>query len=223
VEEVVRLTEGRSNDGYYTPMQAAHILRLTPTRVRQLLQSGELEGERDEAGHWLIPARLVHERLERLRRESFLEAVGYDPSSGREMRELVEVLRSQVEMLRAELDEAHAANRENRRIIAALTQRIPELEAPRSRQDRPKRPAAPRIGVTSPRPPETLKRAQRIGLGTPPSSRCVGDSFARGGGGCSVAELQAAWALDHSSVGGGTTLRRARKKKPRRSILGGKG
>ena len=33
-------------------------------------------------------------------------------------------------MLRAQLDEAHAANRQNRRIIAALTRRIPELEAP---------------------------------------------------------------------------------------------
>jgi predicted component of type VI protein secretion system len=100
--------------------------------VRQLLQSGELEGERDEAGHWLIPARAVHERLERLRRESFLEAVGYDLSSVREgsLQELVEVLSSQVEMLRAELDEAHAANRENRRIIAGLVERIPAIEAP---------------------------------------------------------------------------------------------
>ncbi len=122
---MVRLTVEWSNGGYYTAMQAAHILRLTPTRVRQLLQSGELEGERDEAGHWLIPAGAVHERLERLRRESFLEAVGYDPSSVRELQELVEVLGSQVEMLRAELDEAHAANRENRHIIADLVERIP--------------------------------------------------------------------------------------------------
>ena len=123
------VAEGRYNGDWYTAMQAAHILRLTPTRVRQLLQSGELDGERDEVGHWLIPAHVVHERLERLRRESFLEAVGYDPSSVGEMRELVEVLRSQVEMLRTELDEAHAANRENRRIIAALTSRIPERPA----------------------------------------------------------------------------------------------
>jgi predicted component of type VI protein secretion system len=132
VQEVVRLTVEWSNGGNYTAMQAAHILRLTPTRVRQLLQSGELEGERDEAGHWLIPARAVHERLERLRRESFLEAVGYDLSSVREgsLQELVEVLSSQVEMLRAELDEAHAANRENRRIIAGLVERIPAIEAP---------------------------------------------------------------------------------------------
>jgi len=111
-------------------------LRLTPTRVRQLLQAGELEGERDAAGHWLIPARAVHERLERLRRESFLEAVGYDPagSSVSEMRDLVEVLRSQVEMLRAELHAAHAANRETRRIIAVLSQWFPELGASGSAQ-----------------------------------------------------------------------------------------
>jgi excisionase family DNA binding protein len=124
------MAEGHTDRGFYTPTEAALILRVTPTRVRQLLQDGELEGERDEAGHWLTPARAVHERLERLRRESFLEAVGYDLSSVREMPDLVEVLREQVEMLRVELEEAHAANRENRRIIAALTQRIPAIEAP---------------------------------------------------------------------------------------------
>ena len=151
VQEMVRLTVEWSNGGNYTAMQAAHILRLTPTRVRQLLQSGELEGERDEAGHWLIPARAVHERLERLRRESFLEAVGYDPSSVRELQELVEVLGSQVEMLRAELDEAHAANRENRRIIAALTSRIPAIEAPSEPPGAPETAAEASEG-TEPRP-----------------------------------------------------------------------
>jgi hypothetical protein len=111
--------------------------------VRQLLKSGELEGEHDEAGHWLIPAHVVHERLERLRRESFLEAVGYDPSSVREMRELIDVLLSQVEMLRAELDQAHAVNRENRRIIAARTQRIPEIETPREQAPSQERSGSP--------------------------------------------------------------------------------
>ncbi|MDQ3942878.1 MAG: helix-turn-helix domain-containing protein [Actinomycetota bacterium] len=124
------MAEGHTDGGFYTPTEAALILRVTPTRVRQLLQAGELEGERDEAGHWLILARTVHERLERLQRESFLEAVGYDLSSIREMPNLIEVLREQVEMLRVELGEAHAANRENRRIMAALTQRIPEIETP---------------------------------------------------------------------------------------------
>ena len=67
-------------------------------------------------------------RLERLRRESLLEAVGYDPSSIHESRELVEALHAQVETLRAQLEEAHAANRENRRSITVLTQRIPDPE-----------------------------------------------------------------------------------------------
>ena len=40
-------------------------------------------------------------------------------------------------MLREQLAEAHAANRENRRIIAALTQRIPELEAPSEPREAP--------------------------------------------------------------------------------------
>jgi hypothetical protein len=129
--------------------------------VRQLLHSGELEGKRDEAGHWSIPTRVVHARLERLRRESFLEAVGYDPSSLCEVEELVEVLRAQVEVLREELGEAHAANRENRRIIAALTQRIPEIEAPAS----PEPPESPTAategegGTTG--PPDQQTTAQR--------------------------------------------------------------
>ena len=48
---------------------------------------------------------------------------------------LVEVLRDQVADLRARLDREQEANRENRRIIAALTSRIPEIEAlPEQRQ-----------------------------------------------------------------------------------------
>jgi hypothetical protein len=123
---------GWSDRGSYTPTQAAHILRLTPTRVRQLLQSGELEGERDEAGHWSIPARVVHTRLEHLRRESLLEAVGYDPSS---VREMVEELRDRVRSLERMLEQERVARTEERRrhdtLMAQLMQRIPELQAPR--------------------------------------------------------------------------------------------
>jgi hypothetical protein len=44
--------------------------------------------------------------------------------------ELVAELRTHVAGLREQLEQAHERDRENRRIIAALTQRIPELEAP---------------------------------------------------------------------------------------------
>jgi hypothetical protein len=43
--------------------------------------------------------------------------------------DLVKVLRNQVEYLRAQLAEEREANRENRRIIGGLVQRVPELEA----------------------------------------------------------------------------------------------
>jgi hypothetical protein len=126
------LASGWSERDSYTPTQAAHILRLTPTRVRQLLQSGELEGERDEAGHWSIPARVVHTRLEHLRRESLLEAVGYDPSS---VREMVEELRDRVRSLERMLEQEREARTEERRrhdtLIAQLMQRIPELQSSR--------------------------------------------------------------------------------------------
>ena len=151
------MAEDHTDGGFYTPTEAALILRVTPTRVRQLLQDGELEGERDEAGHWLIPARAVHERLERLQRESFLEAVGYDLSSVREIPDLVEVLREQVEMLRVELEEAHAANRENRRIIGALTSRIPELPAPQEPRESPE--TVPEMPM-GPEPQEAREEAQ---------------------------------------------------------------
>jgi hypothetical protein len=45
--------------------------------------------------------------------------------------QLVEVLRDQLRDLREQLGQANERDRENRRIIAALTQRIPEIEAPR--------------------------------------------------------------------------------------------
>ena len=46
-------------------------------------------------------------------------------------RELVEALREQVEDLRSRLDRETEANRENRRIIAGLIERVPEVEGPR--------------------------------------------------------------------------------------------
>jgi hypothetical protein len=134
VNEGVSSVAGWSDRGSYTPTQAAHILRLTPTRVRQLLQSGELEGERDDAGHWSIPARVVHTRLEHLRRESLLEAVGYDPSS---VREMVEELRDRVAFLERSLERRSVEAERYQQIVAGLTQtnnqlatRLRELDPP---------------------------------------------------------------------------------------------
>ncbi len=155
------MTEERAGRDSYTPTEAALILRVTPTRVRQLLQDDELEGHRDEAGHWLIPARAVHERAERLRRESFLEAVGYDLSSVREMRELVEELRDRVRSLEGQLSEEREARRRADTIIMQLTQanaalvaRVPELEATQNGQEGAQRPAGGSVEAEGREEPE---------------------------------------------------------------------
>ncbi|MDP9439874.1 MAG: hypothetical protein M3P49_14225 [Actinomycetota bacterium] len=48
----------------YTAPQAARVLGLSDRRVRQMLEAGELEGERDGSGKWWIPQRAAHAALE---------------------------------------------------------------------------------------------------------------------------------------------------------------
>jgi hypothetical protein len=52
---------------HYSPAEAARILPLTPHRVRQMLNAGDLEGEQEsgeKGGRWGIPRRAVHALLE---------------------------------------------------------------------------------------------------------------------------------------------------------------
>jgi len=57
-------------DNYYTVDDAAGVLELSPACVRQMLRTGELEGERREEriegvlGPWRIPKRVVHDLRE---------------------------------------------------------------------------------------------------------------------------------------------------------------
>jgi hypothetical protein len=77
---------------------------------------------------------------------------------------LVEVLSSQVEMLRVELDEAHAADRENRRIIADLVERIPPAigapEASPESRESPESEASPGPSETPTDAPEGPQEAR---------------------------------------------------------------
>ena len=47
-------------DEYYTPSQAARVLRLTRQRIAELLRNGEVEGYKDDVGHWRIPKAGLH-------------------------------------------------------------------------------------------------------------------------------------------------------------------
>lgn len=96
----------------YTVAEAARVLGITETAVRARIQRGTLDSEREEG--------TVYVRL----------TIDEASAKSHEQSELVEALRAQIGTLNRQLDEANAANRENRRIIAALTQRIPAIEAP---------------------------------------------------------------------------------------------
>ena len=51
-----------SEGDYYTVSQAAKVLKVTTGRIRQMLGSGELGGEKDVNGRWRILAHLIHDR-----------------------------------------------------------------------------------------------------------------------------------------------------------------
>ncbi len=71
--------------------------------------------------------------------------------------ELVEELRNRVRSLERQVEAEREANRENRRIIAALTSRIPQLEAPR---DEPQASETPADSPEGTHPPADLRDAQ---------------------------------------------------------------
>jgi hypothetical protein len=98
---------------HYTVSEAARVLGITEAAVRARINRGKLESEKIE--------NTVYVRLDS----------DTTPVNTGDQTVLVEALRDQVGMLKHQLDTEQAASAELRRIIAALTSRIPELEAHR--------------------------------------------------------------------------------------------
>ena len=80
----------------YSPAEASRVLgrsarKITERRIRQLLQGGELEGDRDEGGRWRIPRRVVNRLLtERREREQLRAEPESDPGAPENVWELVD-------------------------------------------------------------------------------------------------------------------------------------
>jgi excisionase family DNA binding protein len=104
---------GRDDRGEaMTVAEASERLGISKEAVRKRISRGTLRADRDSDGMvrvYVLPSDT--------------------PSGTVTASELVEELREQVRYLRDQLDQERDANRENRRIIAALTSRIPELPA----------------------------------------------------------------------------------------------
>jgi hypothetical protein len=122
-------------------IEAAVLLGVSKDAVRMRVKRGTLRSEKGDDGRvyvWVndnpdADPNTVHPEMQ-------AEA----------WRELIDELRDRVRSL-------EEANRENRRIIAALTQRIPELEAPASPEAResPETPSEGAPDTTEPPEPET--------------------------------------------------------------------
>jgi hypothetical protein len=100
----------------YTVSEAARVLGISEAAVRARINRDKLQSEKI--------GNTVYVRLDS----------DTTPVNPGDQTALVEALRDQVVMLKQQLNTEQTASSELRRIIAALTQRIPELEAPKAQE-----------------------------------------------------------------------------------------
>ncbi len=150
-----------------TVQEAAGVLNTSTDAVRMRARRGTLRSEKGDDGrvYVYVDPSIEGRNGDAPGVESSVEVQAYE--------ELVEDLRGQVEYLRAELREErqrHAeADRENRRIVAGLIQRVPELEAPRDPRtatDVHEGSEVPAAGADAHKPSETVQD-DRHGDGRP--------------------------------------------------------
>ncbi len=112
-----------------TVPDAADALGITVEAVRGRIKRGKLGHVKDGGTVYVLLS------IDQTRPDK----TSHQPDNDRitDQSKLIEVLEVQVEDLRARLDRADDANRENRRLLAAALERIPVLEAPRDEPHAP--------------------------------------------------------------------------------------
>jgi hypothetical protein len=147
--------------------QAAEALNISSEGVRKRIRRGTLDSEKAQNGKvyvWLdvSDADRTHGPTgsdNATHANEDADRTGYgqgsDTQSDTQSDALHSSLQDQVSYLRKELDQEREANRENRRLLAAALERIPEIEAPRGAQ--PQAHSEPREA------PETAKEGEERG------------------------------------------------------------
>jgi hypothetical protein len=145
--------------------QAAEALNISSEGVRKRIKRGTLDSEKAQNGKvyvWLdvLNADRTHGPTgsdNATHANEDADRTGYgqgsDTQSDTQSDALHSSLQDQVSYLRKELDQEREANRENRRLLAAALERIPEIEAPRAAQ--PQAHSEPREA------PETAKEGEK--------------------------------------------------------------
>jgi len=111
--------------------QAAEVLGISSEGVRKRIKRGSLESEKDAEGRVYVWLDESQTRSDAGSDEDWTNVrTGSDEA-------VVEVLREQLSRTWEQLEAEREANRENRRIIAGLVQRVPELEAVQKPRESP--------------------------------------------------------------------------------------
>jgi len=109
----------RRDDAGMSVAEAARLLGISEGAVRKRVERGKLAAEHAPDGRLVVYLG---------RATTTTDTTRDRPRQSRDDR-YTRSLEEQVAYLRGQLDQERDANRENRRIIAGLTQRIPELQA----------------------------------------------------------------------------------------------
>ncbi len=140
----------RDGDGM-SVAEAARVLGITEGAVRKRVERGKLAAEHAPDGRLVVyPDRAT----------TTTDTTRDRPRQSRDDR-YTRSLEEQVAYLRGQLDQERDANRENRRIIAGLTQRIPELQAPSEATGGPQTGEQEPERVEDPDPQTGTQRPQR--------------------------------------------------------------
>jgi predicted RNase H-like nuclease (RuvC/YqgF family) len=122
---------------FYTLPEAAQILEVSQRRLLEMLETGEIEGERDpQSARWKIPKQAADERVSTDQPSE--DSTEESPAESAEMiRELVDELGSlhrQVGHLKTRLDRALRTEREERKLL--LDELAKEQESHHQERDR---------------------------------------------------------------------------------------
>jgi predicted ribosome quality control (RQC) complex YloA/Tae2 family protein len=132
---------------------AAEVLGTTVDAIRKRVQRGTISYDKDADGRvWILLD------TDMLRQDASQDTTGQRHDT-RDVAPLVEEMRGRIESLERQLEQANERDRENRRIIAALTSRIPAIEAPQEATEAPSE-ATPQPGRVEPQPAVESKQAQ---------------------------------------------------------------
>jgi hypothetical protein len=126
---MVDTNEDRTVDGTkrFSVQQAADILGISTEATRQRIKRGTLPTERDENGNVFV---LLENDGTRTTEDGIHPNNDRTDDSTVALTSLAASQEDQIEFLRQQLQAEREANRENRRLLAAALERIPQIEAP---------------------------------------------------------------------------------------------